>query len=124
MMAFNTRSDGGSGFSLEASLMTSFRPSSRSSSSIALPGSYGAIPRMWSLARDSQETCMRNSLRGRVGPEDLEELTAFLDFGQHVPDGLGVAVSLEVDEVHVLPRTPLRRPRLDLGQVQPALCER
>src|SRR4029453_8171786 len=79
---------------------------------------------MWSLASDSHETCMQNSLRGRVGPEDLEELTAFLDFGQHVPDGLGVAMSLEVDEVHVLPWAPLGRSRLDLGQVQPPLRER
>src|SRR5438309_4945564 len=38
--------------------MASLMPSSRSSSSIGLPGSYGAIPRMCSLARDSHWVCM------------------------------------------------------------------
>ena len=67
---------------------------------------------------------MQNSLGGRVGPEDLEELAAFLDLGQHVPDVFGVAVPLEVDEVHVLPGAPLGRSRLDLGQVEPPRRER
>src|SRR3989337_2890925 len=54
-MAFWTRSEGGSGFSLEASLMASLMASSRSSSSMGFPGSYGAMPRMWALASEIQE---------------------------------------------------------------------
>ena len=38
-IAFITRSEGASGFSLDASLITSLMPSSRSSSSMGLPGS-------------------------------------------------------------------------------------
>src|SRR6266851_4207782 len=73
---------------------------------------------MWSLATDSQDTGMSGSLGGRVGPEDLEELAALLDLVEDGADIIGVAVALEVDEVHVLPRAPLRRSRFDLGQVE------
>src|ERR1700682_3262470 len=63
---------------------------------------------------------MSGSLGGRVRSEDLEELTALLDLFEDGPDIIGVAVALEVDDVHVLPRTPLGRSRLDLGQVESA----
>src|SRR5712691_11478021 len=76
------------------------------------------MPRMWSLAMDSQDTGMSGSLGGRVGPEDLEELTARLHLIEDGPDIIGVAVSFEVDEVHVFPRAPLGRSRFDLGQVE------
>src|SRR6266508_373390 len=122
-MALSTRSEGGNGFSFEASLMTSVRPNSRSSSSIGFPGSYGAIPRMWSLAMDSHDTVMSGSLGGRVGSEDLEELAALFHFVEDSADVVRVPVSLEVDEVHVFPRTPLGRSRLDLGEVEPARRE-
>src|SRR5215813_14978063 len=122
-MALRTRSDGGRGFSLEASLMTSVRPNSRSSSSMGFPGSYGAIPRMCSLAMDSQDTVMKGSLSGRVGSEDLEELTTLRHLAEHCPHVVGVAMPLEVHEVHVLPGAPLGRSRFDLGQVEPALRE-
>src|SRR6266508_408598 len=119
-MAFMTRSEGGSGFSLDASLMTSVSPNSRSSSSMGFPGSYGAIPRMWSFASDSQGTGMRDSLRGRVRSEDFEELTALLDLGQDGADVIGIAMAFEVDEVDVLPGAPLRRSRFDFREIQPA----
>src|SRR3990172_8588445 len=122
-MAFWTRSDGGRGFSLEASLMASLMASSRSTSSMGFPGSYGAMPRMCSLASDSQEADMEGSLCGRIGPENLEELAALLDRAKHVSHVVGVPVPLEVQEVHVLPGAPLGGPRFDLGQVEPALGE-
>src|SRR5215471_736884 len=122
-MAFSTRSDGGRGFSLEASLMASVMPNSRSSSSMGLPGSYGAMPRMCSLARDSQDADIRDSLRRRVGPEDLEELAPPPHLGQHGPDVFGIAMTFEVHEVDVLPGTPLGRSRFDLGEVEAARGE-
>src|SRR3989337_3387994 len=101
-MAFWTRSEGGSGFSLEASLMASLMASSRSTSSMGCPGSYGAMPRMWSLASDSQEADMEGSLCGRIGPEDLEELATLLDRAKHVSHVVGVPVPLEVRAAHVV----------------------
>src|SRR3989304_2820336 len=75
---------------------------------------------MWSLARDSQDTGMCGSLGGRVGSEDLQELAAPLDLVEDGPDVIGVAVALEVHEVHVLPGAPLGWSRFDLGHVEPA----
>src|SRR5947207_12461037 len=79
---------------------------------------------MWSLASDSQDTVMSGSLGGRIGPEDLQELAALPHLVEHGPDVIGITVSLEVDEVHVLPGTPLGRSRFDLGHVEPARGER
>src|SRR3972149_4233456 len=56
--------------------MASLMASSRSNSSMGFPGSYGAMPRMWSLASVSQEAGMESSLCGRVGSEGLEGLAA------------------------------------------------
>src|SRR3972149_5022106 len=78
---------------------------------------------MWSLASDSQDTGMSGSLGGRVGSEDLQELAALLDLVENGPDVIGIAVALEVDEVHVLPGAPLGWSRFDLGQVEPARGE-
>src|SRR4026208_1048242 len=78
---------------------------------------------MCSLASDSQGTDMRSSLGGRIGPEDLEELAALPHRGERTVHGLGVPVALEIDEVDVFPGPALGRPRLDLGQVEPALRE-
>src|SRR5437763_877999 len=66
-MACCTRSDGASGFSLEASLMASWMPSSRSSSSTGFPGALGAIPRMCSLARDSDGVVAGGQSGGALG---------------------------------------------------------
>src|SRR5690606_18651064 len=44
-IALRARGPGPNGFSFEASLMLSLMPYSRSSSSIGLPGTYGAMPR-------------------------------------------------------------------------------
>src|SRR5690348_357258 len=81
------------------------------------------MPRMCSLAMDSQDTVMKGSLGRRVGSEDLEELTTLLDLAEHCPHVVGVAMSLEVHEVHVLPGASLGRSRFDLGQVEPARRE-
>src|SRR5262249_44335969 len=82
------------------------------------------MPRMCSLATDSQDTVMKGSLSRGVGSEDLEELTTLLDLAEHCPHVIGVAMSLEVHEVHVLPGPSLGRSRFDLGQVEPARRER
>src|SRR5712692_11741466 len=78
---------------------------------------------MWSFASDSQGTGMRSSLRGRVRSEDFEELTALLDLGQDGADIIGIAMAFEVDEVDVLPGSPLGRSRLDFREIQPARGE-
>ena len=61
---------------------------------------------------------MKGSLGRRVRTEDPEELTALPDLLEHGPDVIGIAVSLEVHEVHVLPGAPLGWSRFDLGQVE------
>src|SRR6267142_4456432 len=119
MMAFCTRSDGGSGFSFDASLIGFAIMSSRSSSSIGFPGSYGAMPRMCSFASDSHCVGMRAPLEGRVRPEDLEKQRPLRDLAQRRRDDGRVAMALEIHEDHVLPGPPLGRARFDLREVDP-----
>src|SRR5437879_13158931 len=105
MIAFWTRSDGGSGFSFDASLIGLWIMSSRSSSSIGLPGSYGAMPRMCSFASDSHCIGMLSPLEGRVGPEDHQEHGPLPDLAQDGRAGGGGPVAFELRQ----PTTPPRR---------------
>src|SRR6266404_816313 len=124
MIAFCTRSDGGSGFSFEASLIGLWIMSSRSSSSIGLPGSYGAMPRMCSFAIDSHCVGMRSPLQGRVRSENLQEQGPLTDLPQYRRDRRCVAMALDVHEDHVLPGPLLGRPRFDLREIDPQSRER
>src|SRR5207244_11035931 len=117
MIAFCTRSDGGSGFSFDASLIGLWIMSSRSSSSIGLPGSYGAMPRMCSFASDSHCIGMLSPLEGRVRPEDLQEQGPLPDLAQCRRDVGRVTMALEVHEDRVLPGRRVGRARFRLCEI-------
>src|SRR5258705_13608788 len=101
MMAFWTRSDGGSGFSFDASLIGLWIMSSRSSSSIGLPGSYGAMPRMCSFAIDSHCVGMRSPFQGRGRSQNLQEQSPPTDLPQDPRDRPRVAMAPHVPQEHV-----------------------
>src|SRR5215470_19654875 len=98
--------------------------SSRSSSSIGLPGSYGAMPRMCSFASDSHCVGMRSPLEGRVRSENLQEQGPFADLAEHRRDRSCVTMALDVHEDDVLPGPLLGRPRFDLREVDPQARQR
>ncbi len=66
-MACSALGDGPSGFSLEASFTEPEIPSSRSTSSIGLPGEYGMRPERYGEARSSSGTGQRDTSRSGRG---------------------------------------------------------
>src|SRR5215471_19113909 len=115
--------EGPSGFSFDASLYAPTTPSSRSTSSIGLPGVYGTSRSMLGGTSPSA-FCRFILLRPRIAAEDLDEIARLRELDQR---GLHVrvfGVAVEIDEEHVLPRPLARRPRLDLGKIDLVIGER
>src|SRR5262245_46016868 len=122
MIAATAFGDGPSGFSFDASLMEPKIPYSRSSSSMGLPGGYGANPRIhsgtWVLMSSVMVACAppRRSHRARgrrVGTEDLEQQAAAAQRRQRPRDSRFLDMSDQVEEEQVFPGTLLHRPRFD-----------
>ncbi len=108
-MASIARGDGPSGFSLEASLMAPWMPSSRSSSSMGLPGTYGSRPRtplaarrpkLRFLAIGSLEDCLG------IGTKHPEEIGLASQLGERLGDGRILRVPVQVEEKYVMPLAP------------------
>src|ERR1043165_5958205 len=119
-MAFG---DGPSGFSFDASLIESRMPSSRSSSSMGMPGGYGVRVRIHSgtSRRRSMVTSARR--RGRVRPQHFGTERTSCNRRQRACDPALAAMPAEVEEEVVLPRPLAERARLDLDEIDSVLCE-
>src|SRR5215475_4471460 len=108
--------DGPSGFSFDASLYAPTTPSSRSTSSIGLPGVYGTSRSMFGGTSPSAFGCFI-LLRPRIAAEDLHEIARLRKLGQRGFYVRVLGVTVEIDEEHIFPRPLSRRPRFDLGKI-------
>src|SRR5262245_50738295 len=124
-MAATARGEGPSGFSLEAILIESWMPYSRSSSSIGLPGWYGVRVRIHSGTSLLMSMASPGAVvGGRVRAEDSDGLAEGPDLAQRPGDGLVAEVALHVDEKQVLPGPALERTGLDAQEADGVVGER
>src|SRR5262245_36687412 len=103
-------------------------PSSRSSSSMGMPGGYGVSVRIHSGTSNRRSMSMRILTRaagsGRVRAEYFGTESAPCNRRQSALDARFEPMAAQVEEEVVLPGPLPQRPRLDLDQVDPMLCER
>src|SRR4051812_40390394 len=118
---------GPNGFSFDASLMMLVMPSSRSSSSMGFPGTYGARVRTLSTARapgDIPFSIDASGNRSRVRTQHAEQRRALLEPRERLRHVRIVRVTVDVEEEHVVPLLAARWPRLDARQAHLVLGER
>src|SRR6476469_10075616 len=129
-MAASARGLGPRGFSLEASLTmrAGSSPSSRATSSIGLPPTYGESPRTycgaWAASAEAVIETRGSGERSGVRAQQLEERRALAELGERSGDGRVLAVPGEVHEEQVFPQAGARRARLEARHRHAVLRER
>src|SRR5436853_6878035 len=122
-MASTAFGDGPSGFSFEASLIESWIPSSRSSSSMGIPGGYGVSVRIHSGTSRRRYMVTSARRRRRIRPQHFGTERTPCNRRQRTRNPPLGSTPAEVEEEVVLPRPLAERARLDLDEVDAVLRE-
>src|SRR6202034_146030 len=111
--------------------MMSWMPSSRCSSAIGLPGTYGDRSRpAWTASRPGcwpplwRSPAMGLEHRAWIGAQHAKQRGPLLQRGQRFAYARILGVALEVDEEHIVPLAPARRPGFDAGHADAVARQR